>query len=128
LMGIKLSKASRVRVDQAVLVAAQRLYDDRFKLNTLYWDRAGKFAQILSTTMLVDQAVARVLEPEDMNIYDEDERTSIVAASIRRLRRKKRLHLEYIVVPVMLEPPKLVKRKMACYWPSTVLDTLARLD
>lgn len=129
---IKLSKESKSRVDRAVLVAAQRLFDNRFSLNTLYWDRVGKFAQILTKSLMVDFAVAGLLEPEDLNRYREDERTAIVAASIRRLRRRKQLRIEYIEVPVMLNSDdpvasKLVRRKMACYWPSTVLESLAEL-
>lgn len=100
------------------MLGIHRLYDKRFSLQTIYLEKVDSFAQILAWSMA-----------DALADYAEAERVSVVALSIRRLRRRKQLQLKYFIVPVHLESShRMVKRKLTCYWPSNVLEALASLD
>ena len=125
----QLSKKARTRLDEAVMLSAMRLHDDPRSLTNLHFSRPDRFALTVSKFILNHWDIRELLDPEDLNGRTWDERTKLVAATIRRLLRRGTLRRAELKVPVLLggsENQHLEDRMMLCYWPATVLDQLAR--
>ena len=115
----ELSKKERDLVDQTVLGASEYLFHNRDDIYTMHWDKPQLFSK------LVCRFVAGASDKfDEMSLT---ERHRIVRASITRLRGRKQLRKKFELVPVMKGMTKLDKTLVACYWPTTILEEIARL-
>jgi len=125
----RLSKATKTRLDEAVMLSVSRLHDDPRPLQTLHFSRPDKFALSISKYIINHWDVRDLLLPDDFMNTTIVERVEIVDASVKRLYRRGRLRREDLKVPVMLGRNSgkqyLETRMMSCYWPANILDHLA---
>jgi len=128
---IRLSKESKSRLDEVVLLCAGMLSKSRGNLLTLHFSRPEPFASFIAKYIPMNWILRDSLEPEDFSSYSREERQAIISSTIRRLVGRSKLMKERLSVPVLVgkgTPDKrIVKRDLVCYWPSTVLEELAQI-
>jgi hypothetical protein len=123
----RLSKEARDRIDKAVELAATRLSNDHQWLKDLFFGRPNKFSLLVHKIILFNWELKNLLEPEEFVLLTPVERIELIDASIRRLRRAKKLEKRLVDVSVMQKRnSRVVTRQMACYFPVSILDEMAR--
>jgi AraC-like DNA-binding protein len=116
------------RIDQAVRLAAEHAYDHQRDLKNLHFSRPSKFAEHLSRLLPVTPSVRGCLDGDDLGPLSDAERVAEIERSLRRLVRRHVLRKDHLMVPVHLKSlNKIEDRPMVCYWPSTVLEKMARV-
>lgn len=124
----RLSGDARKRLEDAVIASASVL-EGSSMLKRLHMDRPDPFALFVVKYIPMDFTVRRLLDPSDMNA-DFDECMRRVRNTIRRLLRKGKLRKELVDVPVLQSNgaggKHIVERPMTCYFPTKVLDELAK--
>lgn len=119
----KPTKEWKKDIDRVVMLAIEKLYIRRLELYVMYWDAPDKFSKILRKKMFEVPAMGVGV---DLVQLDKHWELPLLDKSIRRLRSQKKLRIEWISIPVMSSlTNKVSKRKIACYWPSSILDELA---
>ena len=125
----QISKTTKTRLDEAVMLSVSRLHDDPRPLQNLHFSRPDKFALVVSKYIINHWDVRGLLNPDEFMNMTMPEKVKVVDGSVRRLFRRGKLRRDELKVPVMLGrnsgKQHLEDRMMSCYWPANILDHLA---
>jgi hypothetical protein len=104
--------------------------DNRTQVKRLHVSRPDSFATFVASYIPKNWRLREELHAEDFADYPAARRVELVEATLRRLERRKRLTKTKELVPVLLgrgtSSKRVEQRLMVCYWPTTVLDEIAK--
>jgi len=104
--------------------------DCRAQVKRLHVSRPDPFALFVALYIPKNWRLREHLIEEDFEVHPLSKRVALVRGSFRRLTNRRKVAKVEELVPVLLgrgTPNRRVEhRPMLCYWPTTVLDEIAK--
>lgn len=125
----QLTKEAKTRLEEAVMVSIERIYEDPRPITHLHFTRPDKFSLEIVKYINNHGSVRRMLSPDDFMSRTLGAKIKLIEGALRRLYRRGELRKDRTKVKVLLGgsgKKYVADRVMVCYWPVTVLDKLAR--